>query len=135
MIRYAVIDTNVIVSAMLKRSSVPGKILEAVFHGELVPVFHRAILNEYREVLLRDKFHLTDEIVNDLLTALEEQGEYVDPEPLQIDFPDPKDAIFYEVLMEKRKSENACLVTGNIRHFPAEQFVVTPREMLERLTS
>ena len=30
---YAVIDTNVLVSAMLKRDSVPGNIIEFVFNG------------------------------------------------------------------------------------------------------
>lgn len=59
---YAVIDTNVLVSAMLKWQSVPGKIIE--------------------------------------------------------------------VVMEKRKSEGAYLITGNIKHFPTEYFIVTPREML-----
>ncbi len=32
--------------------------------------------------------------------------------------------------MEKRKREEAFLVTGNIKHFPAEPYIVTPREML-----
>ncbi len=45
--------------------------------------------------------------------------------------PDPKDRVFYEVVMEGRKSEDAYLVTGNIRHFPEKPFVVTPRQMLD----
>lgn len=46
---YAVIDTNVLVSAMLKWSSVPGNVL--VFSGVIVPVFNEQILDEYRTVL------------------------------------------------------------------------------------
>ena len=49
----------------------------------------------------------------------------MDAERLDIELPDPKDRIFYEVVMEKRKTEKAYLVTGNIRHFPAKPFVVT----------
>ena len=49
--------------------------------------------------------------------------------------PDPKDRVFYEVVMEERKTEDAYLVTGNIKHFPAEKFVVTPREMLDIVLS
>ena len=43
---------------------------------------------------------------------------------------DEKDAVFYAVLMEKRKEEDAYLVTGNMRHFPVRPYIVTPREML-----
>ena len=38
--RYGVIDTNVLVSAMLKWNSVPGRVLKHVFGGELIPVFN-----------------------------------------------------------------------------------------------
>ena len=131
--RYAVIDTNVLVSAMLKWTSVPGNILEFAFSGVIIPVLNPEIVNEYREVLMRPKFHLTAEIVDDVIHALEEQGEYLDPEHLDINFPDPKDAIFYEVVMEKRKTDNAYLVTGNSKHFPVKPYVVTPKEMLDIL--
>jgi predicted nucleic acid-binding protein len=43
--------------------------------------------------------------------------------------PDPKDAIFYQVVLEKHKTGDAYLVTGNIRHFPIKPFIVTPKEM------
>ncbi len=35
--------------------------------------------------------------------------------------------------MEARRSEEAYLVTGNLKHFPSKTFVVTPREMLDIL--
>ena len=47
------------------------------------------------------------------------------------DFSDTEDVVFYEVVMEKRKTDEAWLVTGNIKHFPKEPFIVTPREMLD----
>ena len=56
---------------------------------------------------------------------------YVDAEHLDVELPDPKDLVFYEVVMEERKEEEAYLVTGNIRHFPNKPFIVTPREMLD----
>ncbi len=61
--RYAVIDTNVLVSAMLKWTSVPGNILEFAFSGTIIPVLNDEIVAEYHEVLMRDKFHLTKDIV------------------------------------------------------------------------
>jgi hypothetical protein len=43
-----------------------------------------------------------------------------------------KDVPFYEVVLEKR-TEDAFLVTGNIKHFPNDPFIVTPRELLNIL--
>ena len=57
----------------------------------------------------------------------------IDAEKMSMDLPDAKDVVFYEVVMEKRKRDSAYLVTGNIKHFPKESFIVTPREMLDIL--
>ncbi len=132
---YAVIDTNVLVSAMLKWDSVPGNIMELAFSGPVIPVLNEEIFNEYREVLLRPKFRLTEDIVNDVLEAINERGIFVDAQTLDIELPDPKDRIFYEVVMEERNDEDAYLVTGNIKHFPIKPFIVTPRQMLDIILS
>ncbi len=129
--RYAVIDTNVLVSAMLKWTSVPGNILEFAISGTLIPVLNDEIVAEYRNVLMRDRFHLTKDIVDNIIQALEEHGEYINTDNMDYDMPDPKDVVFYAIVMEKRKDEDAYLVTGNIKHFPQRPFVVTPREMLD----
>ncbi|MBR4531106.1 putative toxin-antitoxin system toxin component, PIN family [bacterium] len=128
---YAVIDTNVIVSAMLKWQSLPGNILTLVFEGVVVPVFNDEIIREYREVLSRPKFNLSNQIIEDFVGNIEELGLSIKATTLDLDFPDPKDKIFYEITIEHRKSDETYLVTGNIKHFPAQRFVVTPREMLE----
>ena len=128
---YAVIDTNVIVSAMLKWDSVPGQVVRFVFEGKIVPLLHSAVVEEYHKVLLRPKFHLTDQIVDDFLLDLEEHGIYMDAEPLDLALPDPKDRIFYEIVITARRNEDVWLVTGNLRHFPIQPFVVSPRQMLE----
>lgn len=128
---YAVIDTNVLVSAMLKWNSVPGNIMELIFEGPIIPVYNPDILKEYREVLSRPKFHLTKEIVDDVLENLETRGISIEAETIDVILPDPKDRVFYEVVLEERKSEEAYLVTGNIKHFPVETFIVTPRKMLD----
>lgn len=128
---YAVIDTNVLVSAMLKWNSVPGNIMELIFDGSIVPILNEQIVKEYGEVLARPKFHFTKEIICDVLENIRSKGLYVDAEHIDIELPDPKDRAFYEVVMEKRKTEEAYLVTGNIRHFPMKPFIVTPREMMD----
>nr|WP_040800071.1 putative toxin-antitoxin system toxin component, PIN family [Stomatobaculum longum] len=128
---FAVIDTNVLVSAVLKQKSVPGSIIELAFDGPITPVLNEDIEAEYRKVLLRPKFHLTEDIVNDIIDTFHQRGLYIDSEAIDIDLPDPKDRVFYEVVMEERKDEDAYLVTGNIRHFPTAPFIVTPRQMLD----
>ena len=128
---YAVIDTNVLVSAMLKWDSVPGNVLELTYGGTIIPLLNERIVKEYREVLSRSKFRLTREIIDDAVGELERLGIYVDAEEINAELPDPKERVFYEVAMEERKTEDAYLVTGNIKHFPAQPFVVTPRQMID----
>ena len=128
---YAVIDTNVLVSAMLKWKSIPGKILELTFNGLIVPLVNDEILKEYREVLSRPKFKLTREIVDNLINGIIANSVFVNEQSLDEYLPDPKDRVFYEVVIKKKKNEDAYLVTGNIKHFPIRPYIVTPREMLD----
>lgn len=127
---YAAIDTNVLVSAMLKWDSVPGCVLEHAFVGDIIPLLNEQVLAEYLEVLSRPKFNFNMEKVKIVIDGLIKRGFFVDADKLDIELPDPKDAMFYEIVMEKRKNTEAFLVTGNIKHFPKEPFIVTPREML-----
>lgn len=128
---YAVMDTNILVSAMLKWDSIPGTVLGLVYSGTVIPLLNEHIVSEYREVLARPKFHLTQEIIDNAVGEIEKNGLWVDAEELDVQLPDPKDRVFYEVVMEGRKSEDAYLVTGNIRHFPTKPFIVTPKQMID----
>jgi len=127
---YVVIDTNVLVSAMLRCNSIPGNIMELVFDGSIIPLVSQEIIDEYRKVLSRPKFQLEQSIIDDVIVSIEENAVYVDAKKLNIEIPDPKDRIFYEIVMEKRKQDDAYLVTGNSKHFPTEPFILTPREFL-----
>lgn len=128
---YAVIDTNVLVSAMLKWNSAPGNIMELVFDHVITPIYNEEIFAEYQNVLSRPKFKFPVNVIDDFLNAIRNVGVQIESEPLNMDLPDPKDTVFYEVTMEKRKTEEAYLITGNMKHFPSVPFIVTPREMLE----
>ena len=130
---YAVIDTNVLVSALLKWDSVPGNVLQFTITGVVTPVLNEDILREYREVLLRKKFHFPESVVDVILDNLAAQAVLINEEKLDVNLPDPKDVVFYEVVMEERKKQDAFLVTGNLKHFPVERFIVTPRQFLDIL--
>ena len=126
---YAVIDTNVLVSAIMFAESAPGKVLDQALHGAVIPLISDNILTEYRDVLNRPKFSFDGRTVNVLLDGIVARGLHIEEVPFDEFMPDEKDAVFYEVVMEARKEHDAYLVTGNLKHFPSRSFVVTPREM------
>lgn len=128
---YAVIDTNVLVSAMLKKFSLPDQVIQAVFKGNLVPLLNKEILDEYWDVLSRPKFQFPEKSVSILITSILKVGIFVDADPVEDIFSDPKDVVFYEVVMEGRKTKDAYLVTGNKKHFPEKVFIVDPHQMLD----
>ncbi len=129
---YAVIDTNVLISALLSKNeaSATVKVLDAVFEGRIIPFYHQDILAEYEEVLHREKFHLQDKTIRLVLNAFIQYGIEVFPQPTGEVFIDMDDLVFYEVAMEKREN-NAYLVTGNQKHYPFKDFIVTPAEMIK----
>jgi len=132
---YAVIDTNVVVSAMLKRDSVPAKIIDLLLAGIIIPVFNEEILREYEEVLLRPEFGFAPDDVKKFLDFIRKNGIFLERALSDEKFNDPDDAVFYEIALSAIKSREAYLVTGNIRHFPQKEFVVTPRDMLNIVLS
>ncbi|MCF0122335.1 MAG: putative toxin-antitoxin system toxin component, PIN family [Lachnospiraceae bacterium] len=134
MICYAVIDTNVLVSALLSGhdDAATVQVIGKLFSGEVIPLFSEEILNEYNEVLRRKKFKFSEALIVDLISVIEQYGKMVIPSPTGEILPDLKDLPFYEVVAEKR-DDDAYLVTGNIRHFPKKPFIVTANEFLEIL--
>lgn len=130
---YAVIDTNVIVSALLSHNiqSSTYIVFDAILNGKITPIYNEDILNEYLEVLSRDKFPFQKEDIDMVATLITRSGLKLErTKAIDEIFPDPKDIVFYEVAMSK---DEAYLVTGNIKHFPKKPFVVTPAEMVEIL--
>ena len=111
---YVIIDTNVIISALLSRyeDTATVRLLDHIFDRTLIPVYNDDILNEYSDVLHRTKFKFSEQKIKTILEEL----------------PDPKDVVFYEVTLSV---EGSYLVTGNTKHFPKKPFIVTPTEMIQ----
>ena len=132
MVYYAVIDTNVFISALLskKSDSATVRVVDAMFEGRIVPLYHDEIIAEYDEVLHRSKFRFKEETIQMVLRAIKQFGLEVFPQPTGEILVDMDDLIFYEVAMEKR-DDDAYLVTGNQKHYPIRDFIVTPAEMME----
>ena len=131
---YVVIDTNVLVSAMLSHrdDAATVQVLNAVFSGKITPLYHQDILSEYAEVLSRPKFRFALSDINTVISAFINFGVEVFPQPTGEILIDMDDLIFYEVAMEKR-ADDAKLVTGNQKHYPIKDFIIAPSEMLKIL--
>ena len=116
MLYYAVVDTNVLVSAMLKIQSIPGQIANEALLGDLIPLLCDEILAEYREVLARPKFKFNQDNVEILIEGIIDRGIFMDAVPIDELLPDSKDIVFYGVVMGGRTQlDEAYLVTGNIK--------------------
>jgi putative PIN family toxin of toxin-antitoxin system len=124
-----VLDTNVLVSALWSEQGNPYQILEKFFRGEIVLHYNDEILDEYNEVLHRDKLGFSEEKVFDLLSEITSNGIYVDAPKSDIPLIDDDDRKNYDVA----KACGAILVTGNKKHYPKEPFIFSPVEFLDSL--
>ncbi|MDD7015117.1 MAG: putative toxin-antitoxin system toxin component, PIN family [Spirochaetales bacterium] len=133
--KYVVIDTNVLVSALITRNedSPVVQILHFLADGNIVPVYSDEIVREYNDVLRRKKFKLPENIIINLLKDIMDNGlEITELSEVEEIMPDSKDVVFYAVTLAAQDRE-AFLVTGNGKHFPQKPFVVTPAELVEIL--
>ena len=129
---FIVIDTNVLVSGLISRNqtSPPVGILNYLFieRGVIIPLFNDEIIKEYETVLKRDKFNIDHKLVDDVIDRIKTIGVSCERIESKEIFKDAKDIVFYEVALSK---DDSYLVTGNVKHFPKVDFVVTPAEMME----
>ncbi len=132
----AVLDTNVLVSALLnsKSDSFPCMVVDKAISGEIVPVLNEQIIKEYEEVLHREKFNFPEKNIRRIINGLKERGVFMTPAEIVDRVLHDKDVVFYAVTMEALKENIAYLVTGNKKHFPVKPYVVTPHEFIDVLT-
>ena len=125
----AVIDTNILVSALLspKNDSATVQVIEKVLKREITILYSDEILNEYTDVLNRKKFNFSKATVDYLIDAIKTFGILKNPSDAEIILPDIKDVPFYKIILE---DEESYLVTGNIKHFPKSSRIITAREMI-----
>ena len=109
-----VLDTNILVSALLSPFGPPARVLDMVLNGELRAAYDDRLLAEYRELLARERFGFAPEDVAAVLAYLETEGEWVMVQPLVCELPDPDDLPFLEVVAQTE----AALITGNSAHYP-----------------
>ena len=127
-----VLDTNVLISGLLKPYSKAAALLRLVTDGTIQLAYDLRLLSEYRDVLNRSKFNFAKEDVEPFLEQIEEEGLLVSVKPLKFHLPDPDDEPFLEVALAGRVK---AIITGNKRHFPKKDYegvkILSPAEFLE----
>jgi uncharacterized protein len=112
-----VLDTNVLISALIKRNSNPVKIFDAVLTGKVRLVVNRDILQEYSQVLGRERFMIPVRMREEILAFIRlssiwaEEKEILDVIEKSVD---PRDIPFVGAAIT---SNVDALVTGNAKHF------------------
>ena len=129
-----VLDTNIIVSALLQPLGPPAQVFVLVLGGSIQLCISGSVYTEYEEVIGRPRLRRSSDIIAGTLAAIREKGFWVRPaEPVRV-CSDPDDDIFLECAQAARAD---YLVTGNLKHFPtawAGTRVVTARWLLENWT-
>lgn len=127
------LDTNVLVSGLIRANAPPGRIVDLMRTGAVQAVVDDRIMAEYNDVLRRDYLHryLSREDVKDTIDYLEHNSHYVACDVVVLDLPDAGDIPFLEVAL----CEGLPLVTGNKKCYPSNKRrgceVLTPREFLQ----
>lgn len=125
-----VLDTNVVVSAFINPGGKPSQILKMGLQRKAKLYFNSAILSEYESVMMRPKFRSKINIndVSRFINLIKKIGFSFDPLPGKIRLPDEKDRIFYDTA----KESGSVLITGNIKHYPNESFIMLPNTFVSK---
>lgn len=128
--RAIVVDTNIIVSALLSPEGTAFEFMTRVLDGEYTVLVSEEIFREYEDVLRRDRFGLGEDIINYILNWFIDHALWVEPQQSCAPMPDEKDRIFYDVA----KSCRARLITGNFKHYPVDECVTALWELKDKQT-
>ena len=127
-----VLDTNVLVSAMLSPGRKAYSILQAVIFGDFQIIYDYRIMDEYKDVLHYKKFGFEENDIEAVLTPIREYGLNIVAHPIKnIAFTDESDRKFFEVA----KTSGAILGTGNMKHFPDDPMVMSVSDFYEKFLS
>lgn len=132
-----VIDTNIIVSALIKPGSSPELIILMILNDQASLYISHDIFQEYDQVLSRGKFgkYLNSKSIKSFLSEIKHRAIKIRPQTtVQVVKEDPADNKFLECALEAKAD---FFITGNKRHFPFKKFhetrIVTPAEFLSMM--
>ena len=128
-----VLDTGVVISALVNKKGSAAKILSLIFDGNIKILYDNRILFEYKEVLSKKNFGFNFDLINDPMHFIRQEGTFNEATFNTLDYPavkfhDEGDKKFYEVY---KAGEADYLITGNRKHFPEENTILIPGEFIK----
>lgn len=111
-----VLDTNILVSALLQPAGPPAQVFILAIGGSIQFCVSGNVYAEYEEVIRRPRFRLDEAVIAAALDAIREKALWFTPTESVRACSDPDDDIFLECA---QAAHAAYLVTGNLKHFPA----------------
>lgn len=130
-----VIDTNVLVSAVIRPQGIPGEVLHQLRERRFELLMSRATLDELVNVLfrprLRTKYRLTDNTLRPILKLLFLRSVMLQPQEKVTVCRDPKDDVYLELAIAGKADyivtgDTDLLVLHPFRNIP----IVTPAAFL-----
>jgi uncharacterized protein len=114
-----VLDTNVLVSGLLRSQGNPAQTLALILSGALGICLSREIFAGYKEVLSRPRFQFDPNQIQEILTKLDMDGDWVDIAGAPaLGLPDPDDEPFVRTAL---KGGCDFVITGNTADFPSDK--------------
>jgi putative PIN family toxin of toxin-antitoxin system len=124
-----VLDTNVIVSAVLTPGRIPASLVALAVQGAIQFFLSPEILEEYRQVLRRPAFGFDSSAIDAFLDDLEKAATMVYPQNRATSALDDPDNRILECAEEAKAH---YIITGNKKDFPFVEFagakIVSPAE-------
>jgi putative PIN family toxin of toxin-antitoxin system len=128
-----VLDTSVMVSALMNEKGAAAKIFSLILDGNFEILYDNRIIFEYLEVLSRKGFGFNLNIINDAMHFVRYEGIFNEAPFNDMDYPamkfhDDADRKFYEVY---KAGEADYLITGTPKHFPDEPSIILPVDFIK----
>ena len=123
-----VLDTNIIISSALTPQGTIAKIMNLIIDDEQTRIYYSSkIIAEYQKVLAYEKLKIAQEIQTGIINKIQTIGALIEPVASNIYLPHEPDRAFYDAA----KTAGAILITGNMKHFPKENFIMLPTDFLD----
>ena len=127
--KKVVVDTNIIISSVISASGNPAAIMELVSERAIQVYYNDEILDEYKRVLAYERLKIESEKQAEIIEKIKEVGISINPKTSNVSLPDESDRIFYDTA----QTAEAILITGNIKHYPNEPFIMAPVDYWQKL--
>lgn len=135
-----VVDTNILISAIIKPDGAVGPVLILLRDGRYTILHAQSLLNELVDVLnrprIRHKYRLTDEDIGTVIALILLRGEAVHPQREVTVCRDPRDDKFLEAAIAGNAD---TIVSGDSDVLSLNPFegipIISPRDFLDLLDS